>query len=59
MVPAAIHGAYDYIASIRNASWQWVFLAFIAVLFIVSFILVDRMSKNDKYFEVVRRRYRY
>lgn len=59
VVPAAIHGAYDYIASIRNANWQWVFLAFIAVLFIVSFILVDRMSKNDKYFEVVRRRYRY
>ena len=34
-------------------------LAFIAVLFFISFNLVNKMSKNDKYFQIDRRNYRF
>ena len=32
VVPAALHGSYDYVASLNSAEGQWIFLAFIAVL---------------------------
>lgn len=48
IVPALIHGAYDYIASSEAEGRTWYFIIFIVVLFIISFILVGRMSKTDK-----------
>ena len=59
VVPAALHGSYDYVASLNSAEGQWIFLAFIAVLFFISFNLVNKMSKNDKYFQIDRRNYRF
>lgn len=59
VIPALIHGAYDYIASLNSAKGQWIFLAFIAALFFISFRLVSKMSKNDKYFEIDRRNFRF
>lgn len=59
VIPALIHGAYDYIASLNSAKGQWIFLAFIAVLFFISFRLVSKMSKNDKYFEIDRRNFSF
>ena len=47
LLPALLHGAYDYIASTDGSIWG--FIAYIVVLFIVSFILIGRMAKNDKY----------
>ena len=47
LLPALIHGAYDYIATTGNGTSQ--FVVFIAVLFVVSYILVKRASKNDRY----------
>ena len=58
-MPAALHGSYDYVASLNSAEGQWIFLAFIAVLFFISFNLVNKMSKNDKYFQIDRRNYRF
>ena len=46
-VPALMHGMYDYIASADLSTWY--FVGFIAVLFIVSYILVGKMSKEDWY----------
>lgn len=48
IVPALIHGAYDYIASSEAEGRTWYFIIFIVVLFVISFILVGRMSKTDK-----------
>lgn len=59
VVPAALHGSYDYVASLNSAEGQWIFLAFIAVLFFISFHLVSKMAKNDKYFQIDRRNYRF
>ncbi len=49
LVPVLLHGAYDYIASIEVANSGWYFIAFMLVLFAISFILVNRMAKNDRY----------
>ena len=47
VVPALLHGAYDYIASAEVSSWY--FVIFIAALFACSYILVSKASKNDRY----------
>ena len=48
VVPVLLHGAYDYIASMETDS-SWTFIIFVLAMFAVSFILVSRMSKNDRY----------
>ncbi len=47
LVPVLLHGTYDYIASTFTSGWY--FVIFVAVLFAVSFILVSKKSKNDRY----------
>ena len=47
VVPALLHGTYDYIASTDGSIWG--FVAFIAVLFVVSYVLIGRMAKRDQY----------
>jgi RsiW-degrading membrane proteinase PrsW (M82 family) len=49
VAPALLHGAYDYIATLEETSGGWYFFAFVAVLFIVSFLLVGRASRQDRY----------
>ena len=48
VIPALIHGAYDYIATMQTEGSTWYFVIFIAILFVISFILVGRMSKKDR-----------
>jgi len=48
VVPALIHGAYDYIASIESENATWLFLAFVVVLFVVSYSMVVTASRNDR-----------
>ena len=50
VIPALLHGAYDYIATTEKAGNSWYFIVFIVILFGISFILVGRMSKKDRYF---------
>ena len=47
VLPAALHGAYDYIASSPSGSTG--FIIFIVILFAFSYLLIDRMSKQDRY----------
>lgn len=56
VVPVLLHGAYDYIASLETTSdFSWIFIVFVLCLFAVSFFLVGKMSRNDRY---IRRTYR-
>ena len=48
IIPMLIHGSYDYIATLEQQNAGWYFLAFILVLFVISYILVGQTSKNDK-----------
>ena len=49
LFPAGLHGAYDYIATMEEYTGDGIFIVFIVVLFAVSYILVNRMSRNDRY----------
>ena len=49
LVPMLLHGAYDYIASMEIENAGWYFFGFVAVLFIVSYILVGNVSKKDEF----------
>ena len=49
LVPMLLHGAYDYIATLEQTESGWYFVPFIAVLFIISYILVKRTAKLDQY----------
>ena len=40
LVPALLHGAYDYIATMEADSGDWSFLVFIIIMFIISYILI-------------------
>ena len=46
-VPVLLHGAYDFIATMNSSTW--LFVAFVAVLFVVSYVLVGKMSKRDQF----------
>ncbi len=50
VVPMLLHGAYDYIATLYSDSFNYLFIAFVAVLFFVSYKLVDKVARNDQYF---------
>ena len=47
VVPAALHGTYDYIASVDTSIWY--FVGFVAVLFVAAYTLVGKLSKKDRY----------
>ena len=49
VVPVLLHGSYDFIASMENTMGSLYFVAFIIILFALSFGLVNISSKNDKY----------
>ncbi len=59
IIPAAIHGAYDYIASTQESGGTFAFLAFILILFTASFVMVNNLSKNDKYFNMNRQNFTF
>ena len=51
LVPMLMHGAYDYLTTLSEQVYSWIFVGFVVVMFIVAFILVRRMSKKDRYID--------
>lgn len=50
LVPILLHGTYDYFCSyISTYTSVFVFILFIAILFTLSYIVVKKESRNDKY----------
>ena len=47
LLPALLHGAYDYFASTEGASWS--FIVLIVCLFLAAWFTVRRSSGNDRY----------
>ena len=47
IIPALLHGAYDYIASMQTSAWS--FVGFIAVMFALSYRVVVKSAKADRY----------
>ena len=49
LLPAAIHGCYDYIAVNESGQFSATFLVFIAAVFLTAFLLVKKLSNSDRY----------
>jgi len=49
LFPAFLHGWYDFIATTESSRCEWVFVVFIAVLFIIASAMVKRLSHRDQY----------
>lgn len=49
LAPALLHGCYDFIASDDNTEHALYFLIFVAALFVMAFLLVRKMSREDRY----------
>ena len=47
IIPAILHGIYDYIATSETGTWY--FVGFIVTLFVISYIIVSVNSKKDHY----------
>ena len=47
VVPALMHGAYDFLASSTPRISPWFFVVFVAVMFVVCFRLIRRLSGCD------------
>lgn len=48
VAPALLHGAYDYIATMEAQDGNWFFLGFVAVMFLITYILVGRTARADR-----------
>ena len=49
IVPALLHGCYDFIASLESEGFVLVFLAFVAVMFIAALRIIRRAARQDSY----------
>ena len=49
LIPCLLHGAYDFIAVTRMLEYGWLFLPFVAAMFLGSAFLVRRLSRGDSY----------
>lgn len=54
IVPVLLHGSYDYIASSQETNGTLIFLGFVVILFTASYVMVNTLAKNDKYYNMNR-----
>jgi Predicted membrane protein len=54
LIPALLHGFYDFVATYESDTMNLVFLAFIIVMFITASRLVKHVSANDAYIQNYR-----
>lgn len=50
-VPVALHGAYDFIATLEFEGYALIFLAFIVLLFSAAYRMVRRFSDDDRFID--------
>lgn len=49
IIPVFLHGTYDFIATMEENIFGLYFIAFVSILFVVSYIVVSKESKTDEY----------
>ena len=49
LVPMLLHGLYDFIATRSSGGSTWIFVVFVIVMFLFSFMLVRKLSDEDRY----------
>ncbi len=51
LLPAVLHGAYDFLADVTERVSPWYFLIFVGVMFFLTFRLVHRLSDSDGFIQ--------
>lgn len=51
IIPILLHGSYDFLASMGSGLFELIFVGFIGILFLFSYITVKKMSKDDNFFK--------
>lgn len=51
LIPALLHGAYDFIAVTEEADNEWAFILFVVALFVLSVRLVRSGARHDRYID--------
>ena len=54
LIPALLHGFYDFAASSESGSMNFVFFGFVILMFITAYRLVKHVSANDVYIQNYR-----
>jgi RsiW-degrading membrane proteinase PrsW (M82 family) len=49
LIPVLLHGIYDFVAASGVAGVSWLFLPFVTVMFLASYLLVRIMSRRERY----------
>ena len=49
IIPVFLHGTYDFIATMEETVFGLYFIAFVSILFVVSYIVVSKESKTDEF----------
>ncbi len=49
IIPVILHGSYDFLASIDGSFLGLSFYPFVIVMFLISYLMVKRLSLNDKF----------
>lgn len=49
IIPALLHGCYDFTATFQNLHYSWIFVGFVGIMFLVAFLLVRKMSRQDEH----------
>lgn len=48
IVPALLHGLYDFTASMESQTGGWLFLMYLIALFLTAFLMVRKLSRSDE-----------
>ena len=54
LIPALLHGFYDFVASRESAAGSLVFIVFVILMFVTAYRLVRHVSDNDNYIQSYR-----
>ncbi len=49
ILPAILHGTYDFLAGLEQTSLHWLFLPFVLVLFALSYLMMKKAKRADHY----------
>ena len=50
-VPVVLHGAYDFIATLEFDGYAWIFVVFVAALFLAAYRMIKRLSRDDRFID--------
>ena len=49
ILPALLHGTYDFIATMHEDGISWIFVVFVIAVFLWAFLLVRKTARKDRY----------